>query len=98
MQALLGFDERIRLDCVKSGTTVESVDATWFRGFEIDLPSLVEQRAIAAALEDMDSEIYAMERRRHKARQIKQGMMQALLTGRTRLIEPDQEAAEETPA
>lgn len=98
MQALLAFDERLRLNCVKSGTTVESVDAKWFRGFEIDLPELDEQRTIAAALEDMDAEIYALESRRHKARQVKQGMMQELLTGQIRLVEPNQEAVDEAPA
>jgi len=33
----------------------------------------------------MDAEIAALERRREKAEQIKQGMMQQLLTGRIRL-------------
>jgi len=42
-------------------------------------------------------EVEALERRRDKARQIKQGMMQELLTGRTRLVEPTPEAAEEMP-
>ena len=37
----------------------------------------------------MDEEIAALERRRHKARRIKQGMMQELLTGRIRLVEPE---------
>ena len=40
-----------------------------------------EQRAIAAVLSDMDAEITALEQRRDKARAIKQGMMQQLLTG-----------------
>ena len=37
----------------------------------------------------MDTEIEALEHRRDKARQIKQGMMQQLLTGRVRLVEPE---------
>ena len=52
-------------------------------------PSLNEQTAIATVLSDMDEEIAALERRRHKARRIKQGMMQELLTGRIRLVEPE---------
>jgi len=48
-----------------------------------------EQHAIVKVLSDMDEEIAALERRRDKARQIKQGMMQELLTGRTRLVEPE---------
>lgn len=56
-------------------------------------PTLDEQRAIAAVLSDMDAEIAALERRRDKAKQIKQGMMQQLLTGRIRLVEPPGAAA-----
>jgi len=50
-------------------------------------PSLEEQAAIATVLTDMDSEITALEKRREKTKAIKQGMMQALLTGRVRLVE-----------
>ena len=50
------------------------------------LPSLEEQTAIATILSDMDSELAALESRLAKARQIKQGMMQELLTGRIRLL------------
>ena len=53
---------------------------------EIPLPELNEQTAIAAVLSDMDAEIEALEARREKTRQVKQGMMQELLTGRTRLV------------
>ena len=45
-----------------------------------------EQTAIATILSDMDAEIAALEAKLSKARQIKQGMMQELLTGRTRLV------------
>jgi type I restriction enzyme S subunit len=45
-----------------------------------------EQEAIAAILSDMDSEITALEEKLAKARQLKQGMMQELLTGRIRLL------------
>ena len=53
---------------------------------KIDLPPFEEQTAIANVLADMDAEILALERRRDKTRAVKQGMMQELLTGRTRLI------------
>jgi type I restriction enzyme S subunit len=49
-------------------------------------PSKAEQRAIAEALSDVDAEIGALEAKLVKARQIKQGMMQELLTGRIRLL------------
>lgn len=52
----------------------------------VKAPSVPEQTAIATVLSDMDTEIEALEHRRDKARQIKQGMMQELLTGRTRLV------------
>ena len=45
-----------------------------------------EQRAIATILSDMDAEIEALEARRDKTQALKQGMMQELLTGRTRLV------------
>jgi type I restriction enzyme S subunit len=53
---------------------------------ELPLPSLTEQTAIAAILSDMDAEIGALEANLAKARQVKQGMMQELLTGRIRLV------------
>ena len=49
-------------------------------------PTKAEQTAIAAILSGMDAEIAALEAKLAKARQIKQGMMQELLTGRTRLV------------
>jgi type I restriction enzyme S subunit len=49
-------------------------------------PTKAEQEAIATVLSDMDGEIAALEAKLAKARQIKQGMMQELLTGRIRLI------------
>jgi len=48
-----------------------------------------EQTAIATILSDMDTEIQALEQRLVKTRQIKQGMMQELLTGKTRLVQPE---------
>jgi len=52
----------------------------------IALPSeLEEQTAVSTIISDMDNEIQTLEQRLAKTRQIKQGMMQELLTGRTRL-------------
>jgi type I restriction enzyme S subunit len=45
-----------------------------------------EQHAIASILTDMDAEIAALEAKLAKCRQVKQGMMQELLTGRVRLV------------
>jgi type I restriction enzyme S subunit len=51
-------------------------------------PRTDEQDAIAAVLSDMDAELAALEARRDKTRALKQGMMQELLTGKTRLVAP----------
>jgi type I restriction enzyme S subunit len=53
---------------------------------EVQLPPLPEQTAIASVLSEMDAELAALEQRREKTRALKQGMMQELLTGRTRLV------------
>tara|TARA_R110000822_G_scaffold97549_6_gene221305 strand:- start:1428 stop:2576 length:1149 start_codon:yes stop_codon:yes gene_type:complete len=53
---------------------------------EVTLPVRPEQTAIAQVLSDMDAALAALETRREKTRQLKQGMMQELLTGRTRLV------------
>ena len=49
-------------------------------------PTLAEQKAIAKVLGDMDEEIAALEAELAKTRQLKQGMMQELLTGKVRLV------------
>jgi type I restriction enzyme S subunit len=49
-------------------------------------PTVEEQTAIATILSDMDAEIAALEEKLAKAKNIKQGMMQELLTGRVRLV------------
>jgi len=72
---------------IMSGSTRSSVGMIVLRKLDIILPSKEdEQTAIAAILSDMDSEINALEEKLVKARQIKQGMMQKLLTGRIRLL------------
>jgi type I restriction enzyme S subunit len=53
---------------------------------EVKIPAKAEQSAIAAVIADMDAELAALEARREKTRALKQGMMQELLTGRTRLV------------
>ena len=70
-----------------TGTT--SVAAIYTRDLlklEVQLPPLPEQQAIAQILSDMDTEIEALEQKRDKYTMLKQGMMQELLTGKTRLV------------
>ncbi|MDF2274064.1 restriction endonuclease subunit S [Aeromonas caviae] len=56
----------------------------------VPLPPKQEQTAIATILTDMDSELTALEQKLAKARDVKQGMMQQLLTGRIRLPLPQE--------
>jgi type I restriction enzyme S subunit len=65
---------------------VPSLNARTIERIEIACPGPAEQIAIAAVLSDMDAELSALESRRGKTRALKQGMMQELLTGKTRLI------------
>lgn len=54
--------------------------------YKVKLPTLAEQNAIAAVLSGMDAELVALEARRDKTHNLKQAMMQELLTGKTRLV------------
>jgi type I restriction enzyme S subunit len=66
--------------------TVDSIRLPIIQSFKMTIPSTIdEQTAIAAILDDTSSEIDALERRLESARNIKQGVMQELLSGRTRL-------------
>ena len=56
------------------------------KAIQVTLPGINEQKAIAAVLSDIDDEIEALEKRLAKTRDLKQGMAQELLTGRTRLV------------
>lgn len=70
----------------KSGTTFFGLSQASIGNYPAILPPLKEQSLIAMILSDMDAEILALEAKLTKAQQIKQGMMQELLTGRVRLI------------
>lgn len=76
-----------KLKDIATGTT--SVAAIYTRDLfelEFSFPSLSEQERIATILSEMDAELEALEQQMGKAQQIKQGMMQELLTGRIRLV------------
>lgn len=66
--------------------TVDSLRLPTFIEFEFLAPSPEEQAAIAKVITDMDTELATLEALREKTRALKQGMMQELLTGRTRLV------------
>jgi type I restriction enzyme M protein len=67
------------------GTTVYHLYAADMRNFEVNLPPLEEQKAIAAALWDAGAELEALERRLRKTQAIKQAIAQRLLTCKTAL-------------
>ena len=67
------------------GTKVYATSRAHIASIEMCVPGIEEQSAIATILSDMDAELAALEAKLAKARQIKQGMMQELLTGRIRL-------------
>lgn len=79
-----------QVDLALSGSAINNLSPSAVESFQFSWPRLPEQRAIAAVLSDMDAEIDALEDRRAKTAAIKQGMMQELLTGRTRLPVPQE--------
>ncbi len=79
--------QKAKLISLCAGSTFLEINKKQLSEFKIRLPVLKdEQIAIATILSDMDTEIEALEQRRTKTRDLKQAMMQELLTGKTRLI------------
>lgn len=75
------------LDHLSAGSTIIHLYQKDISKFEFLIPPTIEeQTAIASILSDMDNEIEALEQKLEKTRQIKQGMMQQLLTGKIRLV------------
>lgn len=65
---------------------VPSLSSKTIEKIEIGCPEPSEQTAIAEVLSDMDADLAVLEAQAAKARAVKQGMMQELLTGRVRLV------------
>lgn len=92
------FDKRFVHDYINSsyfrkkaieastGSTRQRIGLEDLKKLPFVAPSLPEQQAIATILSNMDAEIVALEQKRDKTRELKQGMMQELLTGKTRLV------------
>jgi type I restriction enzyme S subunit len=68
------------------GTKVSGISKSNITKINLPVPSVPEQAAIATILSDMDSDLAALEEKLAKARNLKKGMMQELLTGRIRLV------------
>lgn len=75
-----------KLSNLVSTTALPSLSGSMLNAIKFALPSLEEQTAIASILSDVDAEITVLEQRRNKTRDLKQAMMQELLTGKTRLM------------
>ena len=72
---------------LRVGSGLPNVQKTALLDFKVYIPAdLPEQIEIAEVLSDMDAELSALEASRDKTREVKQAMMQELLTGKTRLI------------
>jgi type I restriction enzyme, S subunit len=97
LHAIVQTERFIDAATISYGTHMPRADWAVIRNFEVLMPRVDEQAAIAAVLSDMDAEIASLEQRRDKTKAIKQGMMQQLLTGRIRLVKPETPAAKSEP-
>ena len=73
------------IDQLATGMKVFGISKNNLLSVPVPVPPKQEQTAITTILSDMDAELTALERKLAKVRDIKQGMMQQLLTGRIRL-------------
>lgn len=83
---LRSTEGRELMKSLAQGSTRYNLSKVALLNSSLRLPTLSEQTAIATALSDMDAELSALVERRDKTRDLKQAMMQELLTGRTRLV------------
>jgi len=81
------FRDYIRV--ILSGSSINNLKPIDIEGAEFSFPDYAEQNSIVLVLLDIDYELQALKRRREKLKQIKQGMMQQLLTGRIRLLDKE---------
>lgn len=75
-----------QIDEVIAGSNYPAISNSDVRKLKLMLPAIEEQKAISYVLRDMETEIQTLESRLTKARAVKEGMMQNLLTGRVRLV------------
>lgn len=74
----------VKANSMRSGQP--GLNSNEYKSFQIPFPPKEEQTRIATILSDMDAEVSALEQKLEKYKRIKLGMMQELLTGRTRLV------------
>jgi type I restriction enzyme S subunit len=83
---LTGDDFKYQISGQATGSAQLNFGPSHVSKVTLKCPLIPEQTAIATVLSDMDTEIESLESKLAKAREIKQGMMQELLTGRIRLV------------
>ncbi len=69
-----------------TGSGIKHLDKSHFLNFRVFIPEILEQAAITAVLNELTAVVDSLESKMKKYLRIKQGMMQELLTGKTRLI------------
>ncbi len=80
------YKQRIRNASTGTSGSMKNLSKPALLAMYVRFPQPDEQTAIATVLSDMDTDIAALEAQLTKTRQLKQGMMAELLTGRTRLV------------
>lgn len=83
---ILSSDGQRKITDLMSGNAITRLTLAKIRALRFPVPQVEEQAGIAAILSDMDAELAVLEARREKTSMLKQGMMQELLTGKTRLV------------
>ena len=76
----------IELWKIADTTSIPQINNKHINPIEISIPEIKEQTRISTILSDMDSEIGTLDNKLAKYKEIKQGLMQDLLTGKIRLI------------
>ena len=85
-QAISFEDNAKRLENSMNGSALQEISIAALRSFKMSIPSASEQAAISEVLTAMDTDIDGLVTWLNKNQQLKQGMMQELFTGKTRLI------------
>ena len=82
---LFGTFVNKQIEALLTGSNYPAINSRDVRSLEIPAPVISEQREIAKILATMDDELNLLTQKREKARLLKQGLMQQLLTGKIRL-------------
>jgi type I restriction enzyme S subunit len=82
----LSNNYRSFIDVLLSGSSINNLKPSDIESIEIPYPTIEEQIRIATILREMDADISTLQKNLKKAKQLKQGMMQQLFTGKIRLL------------